>query len=338
MGEILRDSYKFLDISGYIVSGKTAYSDLIREFSGYHVPPAEFEFELIRIQGGVRDLESALVEDWSPIRADAAIRRFKRVIARLGTVGGIGNIRSWFSSAGWSYDRAYEGKFTELSKSFLQKMVLATWKTNWPYPRSDLSGMELFIRKIQNYLGIKTAWDFDISLASSTNFLNDVQDYLSKVLIIGVPENTNTVVTHNAIEPFNPTRGLRYLPRFKCIIIDRDPRDAFVAMYPHKHLALNVKDFISRFLEYRKQAERFTENHDLVLRLKFEDLIFDYEKTLEIIYQFLGETKSIHVLKKKYFDPEISIKNTGIWKSYHSLGEIDLIKSMLPNYCDVRID
>ena len=70
-------TYRFLDLSGFIVSGKQAYSDLLREFDGFLVPEAEREFELIRIQGGIRDLENALVEDWSPIRADAALRRFR---------------------------------------------------------------------------------------------------------------------------------------------------------------------------------------------------------------------------------------------------------------------
>lgn len=52
--------YRFLDLSSYGFSGKHAVINLAREFKGYHVPHFKFEFNLIRIQGGIRDLKNAL--------------------------------------------------------------------------------------------------------------------------------------------------------------------------------------------------------------------------------------------------------------------------------------
>src|SRR5215217_1070617 len=95
---------RVVDLNGYALTGKSAVSDLLREFEGYWVhrrrvkgiqkssidrsrlnteyseqwktalSPATgfgdpFEFDLIRMPGGIRDLETALVDDWSPIRS-----------------------------------------------------------------------------------------------------------------------------------------------------------------------------------------------------------------------------------------------------------------------------
>ena len=68
---------RYLDLSGYAFTGKHAVIDLVREFAGYTVAHFQFEFNLLRIQGGIRDLETALSDDWSPIRSDAAVRRFR---------------------------------------------------------------------------------------------------------------------------------------------------------------------------------------------------------------------------------------------------------------------
>ena len=71
---------KYAVISGYSMTGKTVVTDILKEFQGYNVPIHIAEFNLLRIQGGLLDLCTALHDDWSPIRSDAAIRRFKNVV------------------------------------------------------------------------------------------------------------------------------------------------------------------------------------------------------------------------------------------------------------------
>ena len=75
--------YKFLDLSGYMFSGKTAVGHIIRELDGFCVPDFELEFNLLRIQDGIIDLESNLVDNWSLIRSNNAILRFKKLIKKL---------------------------------------------------------------------------------------------------------------------------------------------------------------------------------------------------------------------------------------------------------------
>src|SRR4051812_30054845 len=105
--------YRVLDLSGYGFSGKHAMIDFVRELAGYHVEHFQFEFALLRIQGGILDLKTALVDDWSPIRSDAAIRRFRRLVRRLGPRNRLADPSSWFKATGFNYDAHYGGRFTE---------------------------------------------------------------------------------------------------------------------------------------------------------------------------------------------------------------------------------
>ncbi len=324
------------------MSGKTAYSDLLREVKGFQVPNPEFEFELIRIQGGIRDLETALVDDWSAIRADAAIRRFRRVVKRMGATHKRADPRTWFEAAGWSWDDHFGSRFTSLSEQFLNRLIASSWRTNWPFPMVELSSCELFLshasRKLGKLFGRNSTTDFDISLAYSENFLEVVNEYLSELLGCEVSEDITTIVTHNAFEPFNPSRALRYLKNSKCIIVDRDPRDSYVAMSPHKHLALPVNDFILRFKAYRKAAEYHVDTPGKILRAQYEDLIFNYDDTVNRVLDFLEISTADHVEPLKYFNPTKSLRYVGIWKGHNNQADIRLIKDTLGAWCDPRVD
>jgi len=73
---------KVIDLSGYMFSGKSAVSDILREFNGVYVPNYLVEFDLLRMPGGLIDLKHAVM-DWSPIRTFAAINRFDKLVNRL---------------------------------------------------------------------------------------------------------------------------------------------------------------------------------------------------------------------------------------------------------------
>ena len=66
---------KFLDLSGFGISGKGAFIDLLREFDNYDTPRPDFEFGLIRIKDGLLDLKCSLVDNWSPVRSDVSIKK-----------------------------------------------------------------------------------------------------------------------------------------------------------------------------------------------------------------------------------------------------------------------
>ena len=71
--------YKFIDVSGLGHSGKTAVMDLLSEIEGFHLNNTVFEFNLLRLPDGIFDLKWAVYDNWSLVRSDFAIKRFKQL-------------------------------------------------------------------------------------------------------------------------------------------------------------------------------------------------------------------------------------------------------------------
>lgn len=327
-----RPVYRYVDLSGYGFSGKHAVIDLVREFAGFQVPHFAYEFALLRIQGGILDLEDALVNHWSPIRSDAAIRRFRRVARRLGTVNSWRRPRSWWNSVGWNYDAVYSGRFLALTEAYVRDLVDAEWVTDWPYPLADLPSPELFVRKLGARLRIPRALDFRVSLAAPDDFVGRTRRYLDEVLSSNAARGTTTIVMHNAFEPFEPVRCLKYFDHVRSIVVDRDPRDTFVQQLTYRPMALPVNEFIRRYRRYRELAARATP-HPAVLRIRFEDLVRRYDATVGAIRAHLGVSPDQHTAPCEHFDPAVSARNIGLWRTYARRADIEQIAALLAEYC-----
>jgi hypothetical protein len=392
--------YKFLDLSGYMFSGKAAAIDLVREFNGYSVPDYRYEFPLIRVQDGIMDLEKALIDDWSPIRSDAAIKRFMKLIKKLS------NSRRKISLkdeelVGWDFDSRYAGKFYELASEYAESLVSLRTRAPWPYSELDQSFYELVIRlllpRVQGWklrivkAGLMPAgwisglifpkyredlkkltasitdplgggdhgaaqdagfasysWqEVDLFIASGEKFYELTRDFLERLLSINIVEsNVHTIVMHNAFEPFNPWRPVRYFRDAKCIVVDRDPRDIYVNsctfskgyndnpnVYGKISFSDDIGSFIKRFEILRKKTNTAQDPPGKVLRMNFEKLVLEYDKAVKIVYRFLGENERTHARKREFFNPDLSRKNVGLWKKHPHQTEIKRIHEELKDYC-----
>ena len=54
-----------------------------------------------------------------------------------------------------------------------------------------------------------SAFDIDYSLAAPDDFLERTRDYLATLMAAFAEPSDHTVVMHNSMEPFSPTRALR---------------------------------------------------------------------------------------------------------------------------------
>ena len=352
--------YKFLDLSGYMFSGKAAAIDLIREFEGYYVPNYRFEFPLIRIQDGIMDLEKALVDDWSPIRSDVAVKRFMKLVTKMS-----GHKRRTFSIKeekliSWSYNQLLGEKFYQYSCEYAESLIDIKIKAGWPYYEMCETFDEIFRRRLKKVFRILLSLlkgqgipkqpifnEIDLFIASGDGFYEKTQSYLENILSIPLSsEVVHTIVMHNAFEPFNPWRAIRYFKDAKCIVVDRDPRDIYVtalsysegfnddpSVYSKISCAFNVKYFIKRFEILRKNTNISKDDGDRILRISFERMVMEYEETVRKIYQFLGESEDTHTKKGLFFNPFNSVKNIGLWRNYAHQDEIDMIYSRLKAYC-----
>ena len=128
----------------------------------------------------------------------------------------------------------------------------------------------------------------------------------------------------------------------KLIIVDRDPRDVYLSAY---HVWNTVKfgrqkapfpDGIYEFCKTWKRAHELTlKNADCerIKIVKFEDLIYKYDETIEDIAGFCGLDMSRLINKGKTFVPSLSIKNTQMFlKSPEFGGETKILERELADY------
>jgi len=342
---------KFIDISGFGHSGKSIITDLLREFKGYQVPHYNFEFNLLRIQGGLLDLGYALNDNWSPIRSDAAIRRFRRLVKRIGPSAKLSNPASLFLSNGMNYDKYFKGYFSDLSNEYIDSLVNYEYEGEWPYPMIEEPTWKQFYQRLLLRTHVAKKFNSHVSVAAPSDFIKRTREYLDALFNSIREEQNESFVMHNAVEPFCPTPALELFSNAKAIIVQRDPRDIYASNFvkdgaynPSFENAINwrmkqsflITDNIDRFIERQKlylDMVRRNEDDNRVLRLQYEEVIFNYDQNLNKIFDFLGEPVSVHQNRQLYFKPEISKKNIGLWKLMPDQKNIEKIYGHLSEYC-----
>ncbi|SDW85805.1 Sulfotransferase family protein [Hydrobacter penzbergensis] len=333
------------------MSGKTVISDLLREFDGYQVPVNTFEFNLLRVQNGLLDMQKAFDKDWSPIRSDAAIRAFKRIVERAGTVAKLSNPKTLFVANGMNYNAYFNNRFLEISEAYIKSLIDFEYESEWPYLSLNESGYKQFITRLTRTIFPKKIFLEKIYGAGNADFVKLTRGYLNNLYNVIAESTTKTFVLHNAVEPFYPMAGLNLFENAKAIIVDRDPRDIYASNFVRHGVhvpaaevkrhwdlklgitgAANIDVFIKRqkMIHDKIDTSLDTEN---VLRLNFEEIVLNYEDTLTKIYGFLGETSQAHIRKKEFFQPSLSEKNIGIWKKMSDQGAAEAIYYALPSYC-----
>lgn len=343
---------RFVDISGYGHSGKGVITDLLREFNGYNVPHPNFEFNLLRIQGGLIDLRFSLVDNWSPIRANASVIRFKNLIKRIGPKAKLSKPVSLFYSNGMNYDEYFNGKFSAISNDYINSLISYTYQGDWPYNIIDENPFRQFYQRIiKNTLSLNNdKCNINVTAINRKEFKLKTQSYLNSLFDTIRMSNDDVFVMHNALEPFCPEKSLDLFENVKSIIVQRDPRDIYASLFvnseghsvsneTNEHWKLKISflgaDDIDNFC--KRQLIQFQqgsgETNSNILRIRYEDIILKYDQTLNQIYNFLGEDPSIHINKKMFFKPELSKKNIGLWRLIKEKQNVKKIEDELYEFC-----
>jgi hypothetical protein len=348
-----KKEFKFVDISGVGNAGKSAVVDFLRELDGFYVPGPMTEFDFFRIPGGLLDLEHHLVEDWSPIRADRAIKEFRTVAHRMGIDPRWYQVAGMLTASGQRYDRQFNGKFVELVDEFCDSLVEGEFKAQWYFDwitRSPLLvGWYKLLAKSGSKEWIRTP--VYISSPSRALFSERVSRLINRLFSEAVPAGTTHVSFNNAFEPFNPERSLNLLQNSKIIVVYRDPRDVYVSglnsgrvMGADRSLQSSENDGVNKsflgtddidvfILRYQKMMENLYRKPDSrCLLLRFEDWVTRNEHWKPQIYDFLEVAPSAHRRPRQSFNPERSKENIGLWKRYSEQKEIDYLSRKLRDY------
>ena len=167
-------------------------------------------------------------------------------------------------------------------------------------------------------------------------FEDAARRYIANVLDGLGCSNERIVVLDQPFEANDPGKSMRYFDDSRAIVVDRDPRDLYLLckLTLGNKAAFIPSDDPETFARYYRlvRASGGAENDSGILRVSFEDLVYEYEDTARRIDSFLGLGPTAEG-RFEHFDPAISINNTQLFvlnSGYRE--EVELIEKLLPEY------
>lgn len=315
-------NYKtIVSVQGFGYSGSGAVLDLLREYSnslvlGYIDPEMRSsnknclaEIEILRLPGGLYEIENNLNVE-NVYFNDALLNRTVALFENSALYKLDERIKDLFTSF---FISITSQRITNLSKTYYNGYLYNPDERKDIYFLKQLSKGE-YINKCRNLL------------THIFNTLHNGDDYIIADQLFSDSE-------------FNIDRNLLYVPNLKTIIVVRDPRDTY-AWALKKNIEWISHHTVEEFvIWYRNQYQKIDEIKDdsRCLIIKYEDLVLNYELTVKNIEQYLGYNTNQHIKKLEYFDPKISNKFIGLYKSLPT-ETISIINSELRGYCNAAID
>ena len=343
---------KIVNITGVGNSGKGAAVDLLRGYSEIWAPKSNFEFDFFRVNGGMIDFLEVLKNDKSQMRIDLAFKKVRKNTLKMGLNPSILNIYGNLISTSQRYDKTFNNNFLKLTYEFLDELILYKTKAFWPYDRLETSIVENFLSKISLRLGFENFSFSDVYYLNKEDLLRKFEDYLNKLISNLDKKKYFFYLLNNFFEPCHIKRFENWISDLKSIVVVRDPRDIFLSglsgqqiknvksnILPSENDGIeksflgtnNIDFFIERFKSNISSINpNDSENHIVI---KFEDLIFNLDKTKEKILDFLDDDLGNFIETSNQFDPKKSQNNTFLWEKENSYSnEIKVIESKLSQY------
>lgn len=331
-----------LTTTGCYGTGSSAVTDLIREFNCVDCK-GEYEVRFIHDPDGISDLEYNIVENPNRHNSSNSIKRFMKAMENLDHI--------WFINR---YRKQFGDSFLKLVYEYIDNITVCKYKGAWHYDVYDrgklfylmsrtFANISLYLNK---YLHIPLVQGYDLipkdeyaylPFIDENDFLKATQCFIDKFIISISDSKKNYVFLDQLVPPSNIERYVRYFQQIRMILVERDPRDIYIMeKYIWKGRVAPVYH-IDKYCEWYKWTRNLYRKDnisDYAMVIQFEDLIYQYDKTVSKIITHFGLEKKLHTKPLKFFNPEISIHNTQSWKAFPS--EIDNIKTIentLMEYC-----
>ena len=342
---------KTVHYTGYTYSGGIVGGLILRELRNFVGPfPPKKEFRLLKERFGLCDLAEAVTGGYDPEIIDLALKDFLWLSSKFA------RRNSFFKPTGFGYDDLTNGQFSRLTHNFIEGLTETRYPMDWhfydfrsTFPRVMKNRV---LRRLSgnNTIGLQEAL---FCAVTREEFAALARTYLSDLSRAFAPTDYNfkesdVLAYSKAIPPYSCRRVEQCLEFFadsKMVIVDRDPRDIYAELNrsgKQRYLASSdhpevvAESFCKFYLSMRREKREISMMRN-VLTLQFETLCLNYETELQNIYSFLGIEGRDHIRKRECFDPNISVKNIGIWKSMDSKGikVAEIIARKLSDFSDV---
>jgi hypothetical protein len=318
---------------GFGATGSSVVTDYLKEFDNVTVKD-DLEFTYLTSLDGLLYLERAVMNPYNRTGDSiAAIRRFQEFVMRKKRI---------YEIHGLSSD-----VFLQSAKDFVDAITMTKWKwyceeKEWRYSPKHLLRKYMEKKVIparERKLGHRAdCWPLtDVRLSvRPDNFYEAAQKHVDE-LLKGMGLDQNKVIALD--QPFagnNPQACFQFCKDPYAVVVNRDPRDLYVfgktKLMGKMHFFPidNVEDFIIYYRCLRKD-QPYLQDHPRILRLRFEDMVYEYDKTTAKLQEFLHLPENPH--PKSVFDPSLSIANTQVFKRYPQFADdVKKIEEALPDY------
>lgn len=330
-------------------SGSGTIIDFLSEFNncsvyGFHDPNGSlfyinnkttrtrnYEIDFIRHAGGIFELEQAFAYRNIFVQ-DAAVKRY------------ITLVEYFYKKFYKNKDSIYGATFLKETREFINSITefqITSKEIAYQFEHmysgfSEYSGLEEpFLKEPHKFYNI-----YYLKNLSIKEYREIARKYLEKFL--GCITSKEYLILDAVLAEGSPdfSRKKDYIKNLKGIMVYRDPRDQYVTAH---HVTVPSSDFINPWIPkdvedfikfYKRNTIEMLEIQDKdLLKIRFEDFVFDYEKTSKIIMDFLGLKNENHILVKQFFNPDVSVKNVGIYKNYENQQIINKLEKDLNEYC-----
>lgn len=313
---------KIIMTCGYMGSGSSAATDLVSEYKNINNDHRDFEYVFLHCPNGVFDLEDKLLIGNNSIRSDEAIHSF------LNTMKDLYDKKFWWPGY---YKNIIGPDFYNEVLKYINELIDIESNNYWYYQENPTRKMQLkkacyeLLARLKGKHTTKKVLRYDkilLSYKRPEEFYEITRKFIYKILDMIDSDNDNTMLLDQLFLPHNLYRIDNYFKddEIKAIVVERDPREIFVLnkyAWAKKGIdvpySFDVKKFCKQYKSIR-EMEKIVDSKN-VLRIRFEDLVYNYDETEKKVTKFLGYEQSDHINKFKRFNPEISIKNTQVFLS-----------------------
>lgn len=321
---------------GFCSTGSSAVTDILKEYNSNTVLD-DLEFTLAWCVDGLEDLRYHMFEGCCrDVSSRVAIERFNQ---------------RFISKAFESFQILTNGQFEKLIKQYIDDITQVKWigslhpmlsnkirrhVNNYAHKIKAFETLSKYEKKKGQYISVYPLAEIRMSIRPEC-YIERSKELVQDVLnALGAVPGTNTVLD----QPFpgnNPQMFFKYFNNPKAIVVDRDPRDHYLFarnfLYKKGHRqipAYNVKDYVT-FYRNERENQPYLENRDDILRINFEDTIYNHEDARAKILHFCDVDPSTR--NKHIFEPEKSIHNTQLFKRYPEYKtDIEYIMKELSEY------
>lgn len=320
---------------GFGSTGSSVVTDYLKEYDDVTVKD-DLEFTYLADLDGLLYLERAVMHPYSRTSDSIyAIKRFEEYVERK---------KSSYHKHGLSSE-----VFEASAKKFIDAITMTKWywldgREGKYHYRSRFFFHTFMLDKIISKRELKTGhraecWPLtEVSLSvRPDNFYDAARRHVDELLLaMGLDQNKIIAMD----QPFSGNNPQACFPFYKdpyAVVVDRDPRDLYVfgktkLMGKMRFFPIEtVEDFITYF-RCMREDQPYMQPHPRILRLRFEDMVYEYDQTTAMLRIFLNLPENPR--PKTVFDPTLSMANTQIFKRYTQFADdVKKIEEVLSEYC-----